>query len=486
MEETKIFIAYAHDDDAYFKAFQKGIASHSKFSKKLKWKIWSDKNIPVGALWHEVIQEEIQDCDAAILLVSANFLSSDYIEYQEFKKFLEKSEKDGFPFFPILLCDCDITQWKELSARQFFLPKGSDYGKPAIKDLSYSYLCKFSETDNQLIPNADRDKFHKDCVFAIEEAIKLNSNKKKLSKTISKTNEIPKPENQSQTDCTDIEERFKDFQSQVMNHIKLQNDKIDSLEKTVSFLIDEAYNGLQPKTNHLLITFDKENRKYSFEFEKQFEIIATEVLPIRYETQFYANKYLTNGEVSKKFYEENKIQWTELEVGASISISNDNGKTFGEDTEVIVNPKMTSGNFIPFDICFESKDEKTVINLETGNIIKIKYWYSVPIFYWGSYINRHRSYFNEPLIVEIEYDKKTTKIIDQIEKLVGPKSTPAELSSDKYTQSQSLHNKERKDRIEFWGDRFEKFRITWDSEAYFGKDEFKTVDGNDESGRTTK
>jgi formylglycine-generating enzyme required for sulfatase activity/GTPase SAR1 family protein len=176
MKDVKIFISYAHDDDAYFRVFKKGIESHSKSSKNLKWKIWADKKISVGALWHDEIQKEIKECDAAILLVSAHFLSSDYIENQEFLKFLEKTEEEGFIFLPILLSDCDFTQWEKLSERQFFYPQGKDYNLRELSNITYSHLVEFYK--GEVVPNSYRETYHKKCVEAFEKAIQA---KQKIS-----------------------------------------------------------------------------------------------------------------------------------------------------------------------------------------------------------------------------------------------------------------------------------------------------------------
>lgn len=175
MEKTKIFISYAHKDEAYFRLFKDGIKSHSKSSKRLKWEIWSDKEIPTGSLWHDVIQKEIKTCDAAILLVSANFLSSSYIENKEFLRFIKRNEEEGFVFLPILLSDCDFTQWENLSNRQFFYPQGIDYGLPRINNISYSHLVEFNR-DIIPVPNSFRETFHKKCVEAFENTIISHQN----------------------------------------------------------------------------------------------------------------------------------------------------------------------------------------------------------------------------------------------------------------------------------------------------------------------
>ena len=169
MEEFKIFISYAHKDDAYFRVFKEGIESHSKSSQNLKWKIWCDKEIPVGSLWHKVIQNEVQNCNTAILLVSANFLSSEYIETKEFLEFIERSEKDGFIFLPVLLSDCNFMQWENLAKRQFFYPQGKDYNLRELSNISYSHLCEFYK--GVIEPNSYRETYHKNCVNAFEKAI---------------------------------------------------------------------------------------------------------------------------------------------------------------------------------------------------------------------------------------------------------------------------------------------------------------------------
>lgn len=170
LEEVKIFISYASKDDHYYRLFKEGIENQAKHSKRIKWSLWSDKEIQPGQIWHEVIQNEIQNCNCAILLVSANFLSSSYIENNEFLKFVERSERDGFIFFPVLISDCDIQQWNELAKRQFFFPKGKDYGHPDLEHITYSHLVDFF-SQHAAKPNPFRETFHKKCVEGFENAL---------------------------------------------------------------------------------------------------------------------------------------------------------------------------------------------------------------------------------------------------------------------------------------------------------------------------
>jgi len=175
MEDVKIFISYSHDDTELFNTFKKEIENHSKNSKQIKWDLWSDVEIPVGSLWHETIQESVQQSKAAILLVSASFFASDYIKNEEFLKFVEKNKQEGFIFFPILLSDCDFSQWEELVKIQFFNPKGYEYGVGSFKNkiVPYDYV------DEQKYKNT----YHKNCVAAFEKAVIKNRNRQQLEKT---------------------------------------------------------------------------------------------------------------------------------------------------------------------------------------------------------------------------------------------------------------------------------------------------------------
>ncbi len=175
MKDIKIFISYSHEDTELFRAFKKQIENHSKNSKQITWNLWSDVEIPVGSLWHETIQNAVRECQAAILLVSASFFASDYIKNEEFLKFVEKNKREDFTFFPILLSDCDFSQWEELVKIQFFNPKGRDYGVNEFKNkiVPYNYIDK----------QKYKDTYHKNCVIAFENAVLNNRKRQQLTKT---------------------------------------------------------------------------------------------------------------------------------------------------------------------------------------------------------------------------------------------------------------------------------------------------------------
>ncbi|MCB0611321.1 MAG: toll/interleukin-1 receptor domain-containing protein, partial [Lewinella sp.] len=169
MTKLKGFISYAHKDEPYFELIREGFRTHGKNSKLIESDLWHDGKISAGALWHETILDQVQGCDFAIFLVSANFLSSEYIEEHEFRNFLKRQEEEGFLFFPILVSPCNFKQWEELAARQFFKPSGEAYGCPeARENFTFSHLVSYNLRTGDPFPNPYREQYFVDVLVKVE------------------------------------------------------------------------------------------------------------------------------------------------------------------------------------------------------------------------------------------------------------------------------------------------------------------------------
>ena len=60
-----------------------------------KLSIWSDQDIEPGARWKETIDEALDSASVAVLLVSPDFLASDFIVQHELSPLLNKAQKHG-------------------------------------------------------------------------------------------------------------------------------------------------------------------------------------------------------------------------------------------------------------------------------------------------------------------------------------------------------------------------------------------------------
>jgi internalin A len=68
---------------------------------------WSDRQILPGQLWDHEIRKELAEADIVLLLISANFIASDYSYYQEMLPVLERMDSGPQVVIPIILSPVD-------------------------------------------------------------------------------------------------------------------------------------------------------------------------------------------------------------------------------------------------------------------------------------------------------------------------------------------------------------------------------------------
>jgi serine/threonine protein kinase len=85
----KVFVSYSHKDDVWYQMFRRSLGSGVY---GLAFQIWSDKDIGVGTNWRAEIDSAIASSRIALLLVSRNFLQSDFIANTELKAILSRHE----------------------------------------------------------------------------------------------------------------------------------------------------------------------------------------------------------------------------------------------------------------------------------------------------------------------------------------------------------------------------------------------------------
>ena len=97
----KIFISYSHKDSEWLER----VKVHLKGLKHLDIdaQAWDDTQIKSGDKWYDEIKGALSQSHAAILLISADFLASDFIANEELPELLESAENDGVTILPVIL-----------------------------------------------------------------------------------------------------------------------------------------------------------------------------------------------------------------------------------------------------------------------------------------------------------------------------------------------------------------------------------------------
>jgi hypothetical protein len=91
--------------------------------------IWDDTQIRAGAKWLDEIEKAIQSAKVGVLIVTADFLASDFIVKNELPPLLEAAEKDGAVIMSLIVSPSRFTSTKSLS--QF--ESVNDPSRPPIK-----------------------------------------------------------------------------------------------------------------------------------------------------------------------------------------------------------------------------------------------------------------------------------------------------------------------------------------------------------------
>lgn len=105
-----IFVSYSHADEKWRKRFE---TMSKPLGRSEGIKFWSDQDIKVGE-WEKQIEDAMQGAVAAVLLVSDNFLASDYIASKELPYIVRASKERGLEVCWAYLEPCDLKRFPEI------------------------------------------------------------------------------------------------------------------------------------------------------------------------------------------------------------------------------------------------------------------------------------------------------------------------------------------------------------------------------------
>ena len=103
MNGLKLFYSYSHKDESY----REELETHLSILRRNGYiSEWHDRRISAGSEWEVEINYNLEEADIILLLVSSNFLASDYCYDTETIRALERHESKEAVVIPIILSPC--------------------------------------------------------------------------------------------------------------------------------------------------------------------------------------------------------------------------------------------------------------------------------------------------------------------------------------------------------------------------------------------
>ncbi len=122
----RLYISYSNKDRDLQKLLVDNLRMHLHHRGGVEYILWADDAVDTGTDWKKAIDKTIEKSDGALLLVSANYASSSFVNDYELPEFFRNKE-EGFLIIPVLLREFSFQHFEDLSALNFFRTFYSEY-----------------------------------------------------------------------------------------------------------------------------------------------------------------------------------------------------------------------------------------------------------------------------------------------------------------------------------------------------------------------
>jgi TIR domain-containing protein len=147
---NKVFISYSHEDQRW----RDRLAVHLKALENVgELEVWDDKKVAPGESWRDNMLNAINEVSIAIMLISADYLSSEFVARNEVPHLLKKRTAGSLRIIPLLLRPC---AWRLVPWLGALEVRPRD-GKPLTQHRFSDIEELFSEITEEILDLASKD-----------------------------------------------------------------------------------------------------------------------------------------------------------------------------------------------------------------------------------------------------------------------------------------------------------------------------------------
>jgi formylglycine-generating enzyme required for sulfatase activity len=119
LQRTELFISYSRKDRAFLERFWTHL---SPLETQYGLQRWDDSRIQPGDIWLDEIEQALARAQVALLLVSPDFLASDFIRRKELPCLFEAAQNDGLKILWVPLLLCSWKRFRQIEQYQAVIP----------------------------------------------------------------------------------------------------------------------------------------------------------------------------------------------------------------------------------------------------------------------------------------------------------------------------------------------------------------------------
>ena len=112
---TKVFISYSHADKEWLDRLRRHL---KPLVREGNLDCWDDTHIRPGDDWKQEIRNALDSAQVAVLLISADFFASDFIDETELPPLLAAAQAEGARILPVIISASRFKRVPELARFQ--------------------------------------------------------------------------------------------------------------------------------------------------------------------------------------------------------------------------------------------------------------------------------------------------------------------------------------------------------------------------------